>query len=168
MILTNVTHTCNKQWFSPLQWVATSKHALTSHRVACSQSLMSLTACEEYKPLGISLNFSCQRYPKLARETAATEQQRPASQLQILQYWSYLHARGLLLCMRNCQSMHDFNKKQTSYYTPCLCNTRFKSTTPSGLRRPSGSVLVIRYCIHRGVITYTRYPQDRWPPQSIY
>ena len=32
-----------------------NEQALTDHRATCSQSLMSLTACEEYKPLG--LNF---------------------------------------------------------------------------------------------------------------
>ena len=64
--------------------VGSNEQALTGYHATCSQSLMSLTACEEYKPLAVCLNFSSQRYPKLPRETAATQQQWPAGQLLIL------------------------------------------------------------------------------------
>ena len=61
----------------------------------------------------------CQRYPKLPRETVATKQQRPASQLPILQY-SLLH-------MCNCQSMALTGSKFVITH-PCLCNIQFTCT----------------------------------------
>ena len=60
--------------------------AITGQCATCTQSLMSLTACEEYKPLGTCLNFSMSALPKTSQRTAATKQQWPESQHPILQY----------------------------------------------------------------------------------
>ena len=51
--------------------VATSKHRYyTDHPVACSPSLVLLTACEEYKPLGVCLNISMSALPKTSQKNS--------------------------------------------------------------------------------------------------
>ena len=79
---------------------------------------MSLTACEEYKPLGAYL---CQQYPKLVRETVATEKQRPASQLPIITARHLLTPDPairvlvvIIAYMRNFQSMASTGNKFVS------------------------------------------------------
>ena len=96
-----------------------NKQALTDHHATYSQSLMSLTACKKYKPLGVALtSLMSALYPKLPRETAATEQQRPASQLPILQYRS-IHVLKVIISMHNCQSMASTGNKFVSYTPAC-------------------------------------------------
>ena len=92
----------------------------STYRSPCrlNQSLMSLTACEEYKPLGVCLKFSyvsaTQNYPE--------KQRQPNSNGLLVSFQFYstdLSACSRsLLRMRNCQSM-------ASTGSPCLCNIRF-------------------------------------------
>ena len=50
--------------------MGSNEQALTDHRATCTQLLMSLTACEDYKPLGICLNFSMSALPKTSKRNS--------------------------------------------------------------------------------------------------
>ena len=89
---------------------------------------MSLTSCEEYKPL---VNFSYVSATHNTQRNSGNRTATPASQfpsqLPILQYRSIISAcsRSLLRMRRsNCQSMASTGNKFVSYRDPCLCKHR--------------------------------------------
>ena len=81
-----VTYT--KHW-----WVAMSKHLPVTVPLVASHWCCSLLA-KSTNHQAFPWTSLCQRYQKLPSETVATEQRWPASQLPILQYWSYSCAHG--------------------------------------------------------------------------
>ena len=58
------------QFWSKQELAGSNEQALLSPCRWYSHSLMSLTACEEYKPLGVCLNFSMSAIPKTSQKNS--------------------------------------------------------------------------------------------------